>query len=536
MLPSRAARVRHFAWARLPRLLHIRSCEATVAVKGGDMPSFRGDDCWGSRFSVTLSAVRAAVHVAAVFAIYLSIAMLLPALVDLARGNPDWKAFAFSALFLGGFALAVALATHGRPPMVTTRFGFLLVNMLWVTISVAGAVPFMASSLELSVADAFFESVSGVTTTGATVINGLDSAPPGLLLWRSLLNFMGGLGVIVLGLFLLPFLNIGGVSYFKIESSDIEDRPFERFQTFIVSLIGIYAALATTCAILFTAAGMRGFDAICHAMGAIATGGLSTHDTSFMRYADNPAILWIGTVFMFIGGLPFSIMILLAVRGRLDALKDPQIRVFAGYSIVFTLAIAVYLTVHLGMPFLKALTHSAFNVISIVTTTGFASDDYSLWGPFAVACIFVATFLGGCSGSTTGGIKAYRFLILFELLGNGLRRLIYPHRVLPVRYGERTIDADMQRAVVLFIASFLVIWAIGTILLGATGLDLITALTGALTALTNVGPGLGPIIGPAGNFSTLPDLAKWILSFLMLLGRLEILAVLVVFAPHFWTR
>ena len=326
---------------------------------------------------MTLSAVRAAVHVAAVFAIYLSIAMLLPALVDLASGNPDWKAFAFSALLLGGFALAVALATHGRPPMVTTRFGFLLVNMLWVTISIAGAVPFMASSLELSVTDAFFESVSGVTTTGATVINGLDSAPPGLLLWRSMLVFMGGLGVIVLGLFLLPFLNIGGVSYFKIESSDIEDRPFERFQTFIVSLLGIYAALVTACAILFAAAGMKGFDAINHAMGTVATSGFSTHDTSFLRYADNPAILWIGTFFMFVGGLPFSIMILLAVRGRLDALRDPQIRVFAGYSIAFTVAIAVYLYVHLDMPVLKALTHSAFNVISIITTTGYASDDYT---------------------------------------------------------------------------------------------------------------------------------------------------------------
>ena len=281
---------------------------------------------------------------------------------------------------------------------------------------------------------------------------------------------------------------------------------------------------------------MEGFDAINHAMSTLATGGFSTHDTSFLRYADKPAILWIGTVFMFIGGLPFSIMILFAVRGRLDALRDPQIRVFAGYCIVFTVAVAIYLRVKLDMPFLSALTHSAFNFTSIITTTGFASDDYTLWGPFAVACIFVATFLGGCSGSTTGGIKAYRFLILFELLANGLRRLIYPHRVLPVRYGDRTVDADMQRAVVLFIASFFVIWALSTILLGATGLDLVTAMTGALTALTNVGPGLGPIIGPVGNFSSLPDVSKWMLSFLMLLGRLEILAVLVVFTPHFWTR
>jgi trk system potassium uptake protein TrkH len=490
---------------------------------------------WGP-VNVNRVAVRAAIHVAAVFAIYLSAAMLIPAAVDLYFGNRDWRVFAFSALFMGGLAMAVALATQGRAPPVTTRFGFLLVNLLWLTLAIAGAVPFLASSLEMSLADAFFESVSGITTTGSTVINGLDNAPPGLLLWRSLLNFMGGLGVIALGLFLLPFLNIGGVSYFKIESSDIEDRPFERFQTFTVSLIGVYTALVVACAISYSAAGMDGFNAVNHAMATLATGGMSTHDTSFVRYSELPAVLWVGTFFMFVGALPFSIMILFAVRGRFDALRDPQIRVFAGYCIVFTVAVAIYLRVQLDTPFFEALTHSAFNFMSIITTTGFSSDDYTLWGPFAVACIFVATFLGGCSGSTTGAIKAYRFLILFELMANGLRRLIYPNTVLPVRYGDRTVPDDMQRAVVLFIASFFVLWAIATILLGATGLDLVTAMTGALTALTNVGPGLGPIIGPVGNFSSLPDASKWILSFAMLLGRLEILAVLVIFTPTFWAR
>lgn len=482
------------------------------------------------------SSIRAATHVAAIFALYLAASMLIPAGVDLYYGNPDWQAFAFSAMLVGGMALAIALATQGDQPQVSTRFGFLLVSMLWLTMAAAGAVPFMASSLDMSVTDAIFESVSGVTTTGSTVINGLDSAPPGLLLWRSLISFMGGLGVIVLGLFLLPFLNIGGVSYFKIESSDIEDRPFERFQTFTISLIGIYSALVFACAVSYAAAGMEGFHALNHAMSTVATGGFSTHDTSFLRYADNPAILWVGSVFMFIGALPFSIMILFAVRGRFDALRDPQIRVFAGYSIVFSLAVAIYLTVMGEMPFSTAVTHATFNLLSVITTAGFASDDYTLWGPFAVACIFVATFLGGCSGSTTGGIKAYRFLILFELVANGLRRLIYPHTVLPVRYGERTVDDDMQRAVVLFVASFFILWAIITVLLAATGLDFITAITGSLTSLTNVGPGLGPVIGPVGNFSSLPDSAKWICAAAMLLGRLEILAVLVIFTPAFWGR
>jgi trk system potassium uptake protein TrkH len=239
---------------------------------------------------------------------------------------------------------------------------------------------------------------------------------------------------------------------------------------------------------------------------------------------------------MFIGSLPFSIMILLALRGRMEALRDPQIRVFAGYCVVFAFAVAIYLRVKLQMPFFDALTHSTFNFMSIISTAGFASDDYTLWGPFAVACIFVATFLGGCSGSTTGGIKAYRFLILFELMANGLRRLIYPHTVQPVRYGDRTVGDDMQRAVVLFIACFFVLWGITTVLLGAAGLDFVTAVTGSLTSLTNVGPGLGNVIGPVGNFSSLPDAAKWICSAAMLLGRLEILAVLVMFTPTFWGR
>ncbi len=482
-------------------------------------------------------AVRAAIHVAAIFAIYLSLAMLVPAAVDLYAGNDDWRAFAFSGFFLGGLALAVALATQGRPPPASARFGFLLVNLLWLTMAVAGAIPFLAtSSIEMSVADAFFESVSGITTTGGTVISGLDSAPPGLLLWRSLLCYMGGLGVIALGLFLLPFLNIGGITYIRIESSDIQDRPFERLNTYTLSLISVYTALVGACSLFYIIGGMDAFDAVNHAMSTVATGGFSTHDTSFIRYAESPLILWTGTVFMFVGALPFSIMILLALRGRIDALRDPQIRIFAGYTLLFTLAVTIYLRVSTGDDFLDVLTHAAYNFMSIITTTGFSSDDYTQWGPFAIACFFIATFLGGCSGSTSGGMKAYRFLILFELLANGVRRLIYPNTVLPVRYGDRPVPDEMQRAVVLFIASFFMIWAIGTILLGATGLDLVTATTGSLANLTNVGPGLGDVIGPAGNYASVPDTAKWIMSVLMLLGRLEILAVLVIFSPAFWRR
>jgi trk system potassium uptake protein len=514
--------------------LHIRGREATLppARKPSGAPPRAKQ---GIHF-VQYLAVRAAIHIASVFAIYLAFAMLIPAAVDLYYGNRDWQVFAFSALFTGGLGLAVALATQGRPPTITARFGFLIVNLLWFTTCAVGTVPFMASSLELGFADAFFESVSGITTTGGTVIIGLDGLPPGLLLWRSLLQWMGGLGVIALGIFVLPLLNVGGVSYFRIESTSTEERPFERFSTYATSLIGIYAALTVACAICYAAAGMTGFDAINHALTTISTAGFSTHDSSLAFYGDNLLILWVGIVFMFIGALPFTILILFITRGRLDAMSDPQIRVFAGYLAAFILATAIYLRLSTDMPFSEALTHAAFNFTSLITTTGYASSDYSMWGPFVVACAFVATFLGGCSGSTTGAIKAYRFLILFELLANGLRKLVYPNTVLTVRYGDRPVDDDTQRAVVLFIAAFFVIWAIITLMLAATGLDFVTSISASLSNLTNVGPALGDVVGPAGNFYALPDSAKLILSFAMLLGRLEILAVLVIFTPVFWSR
>lgn len=480
--------------------------------------------------------IRAVTFVAAIFSAYLALFMALPAVVDLYVGNPDWQVFTLSGLLVGGLSAGIALATFGSPPQLSARFGFLLVNVLWVTTAIAGAVPLYAASIGLSVTDAIFESVSALTTTGSTVIAGLDSLPPGLLLWRSLLQWIGGVGVIALGLFVLPFLNIGGVSYLKIESSDIGDRPFARLSTYTVALLGIYGALTLVCAVAYAAAGMTAFDAINHAMTTLSTGGFSTHDASLGFYADRPAILWVGTIFMFVGALPFSILILLAVRGRVDPLGDPQIRVFATYCAGFILAVAIYLRVTSEVGFGTALTHSAFNFISIITTTGFASGDYSAWGPFAVGCAFVATFMGGCSGSTSGGIKAYRFYILYQLLARGLNKLIYPNSVQSIRYGKRVIDGDMQRATTLFVAVFLVLLCVGTLLLTLTGLDLVSAVTGTLTALTNVGPGLGDIIGPAGNFVPLSDAAKWVLIAAMLLGRLEILAVLVLMSPAFWRR
>lgn len=479
--------------------------------------------------------LRSTAFVCALFSGYLALFMIIPALLDMARGNSEWQVFAASALLVGGLAASVGLATYSRSPLPTSsRFGFLLVNALWVTTALGGAIPFMGAPTHLSFTDAVFESISALTTTGSTVVSGLDELPPGILFWRSLLQWIGGIGVIALGLFILPLLKVGGVDYLRIESSDTGERPFDRLATYTKALLSLYVLMTVLCAILYALAGMSGFDAINHAMTTLSTGGFSTHDNSLGFYSDKPLVLWIATAFMFFGALPFSILILLTLRGRLDAARDPQIKIFAGYCGVFIISVAIYWTVTAGTPFLHSLTHSAFNFVSIITTTGYASGDYSLWGPFVVACAFMATFLGGCSGSTSGGIKAYRFAVLFKMAASGMRRLIYRHAVSTPKYGDRPIGSDLQAAVLLFVVSFFLLWAMLILILSATGLDFVTASSGALTALTNVGPGLGTVIGPVGNFATLPDASKWALSLAMLLGRLEILAVLVLLSPAFW--
>lgn len=478
--------------------------------------------------------LRSAVHVSAILAFYLATAMLIPGLVDLYYDNPDWMVFASSAAGIGGLAALVAVATRSsEPPVVSTRFTFLLVNMLWVTFCLCAMVPFYGAELELSFADAFFEGVSGATATGSTVLSGLDFMPPGILLWRSMLQWFGGLGVIVLALFILPFLRVGGSNFFKIESSDRYDRPFARFSTFAKSVIAIYAALTVLCAILYASAGMSGFDAVNHAMTTMATGGFSTHDRSF-AYFNSVQIQWVAIVFMLIAALPFTALIVLALRGRFDTFRDNQVL----FMLIYTLGLATLLALQLDlsgtMDISEAITKATFNVVSIITTTGYASADYMAWNGFTVAVILIATTLGGCSGSTTGGIKAYRWVILLGVIKRSLENFIYPNAIRTVRTGATTVPEQMQYVTLMYFATFLLLWFVGTLLIAATGEDLITALSGALTALANVGPGLGDTIGPTGNFGPLSDAAKYILAFGMLLGRLELFTMLVLLSPAFW--
>ncbi len=479
------------------------------------------------------SIIRPVTYIASLCGLYLATAMFIPAMVDLYYDNRDWQNFALSAFIVGGVSLAAGTATRGTSPRFSKRMGFLLVNVLWIVFCLAGALPFMISA-KMPFARAIFESVSAVTTTGSTVMVGLDYMPRGLLMWRSLLQWMGGLGIVALGLFILPFLRVGGIAFFKMESSDTGDKPFARLASFTAAFIGVYVAVTVAAVLTYDILGMSHFDAVNHALTTVPTGGFSTHDASFGYFADKPALLWASTLFMTVCSLPFSVLIVFVVRGRLDALRDPQIVVFLGYLVVFALLGGVYNRIYNHTELLPALTHSFFSFSSILSTTGFASQDYTTWGPFMIMLVFMATFAGGCSGSTAGGMKAYRFVIIFNTIRAGFKMLIYPNSIYSVRYGPVTVEEETQRAVFLFFSSFLILWLAGGAVISLVGFDILTSLTASLTALSNVGPGLGEIIGPAGNFSTMPDSILYILAVLMLLGRLEILTVIVILTPHFW--
>ncbi|MGV0878696.1 TrkH family potassium uptake protein [Martelella sp. FLE1502] len=477
--------------------------------------------------------LRSAFYIAAICGIYLAAAMFVPAMVDLYYANADWQVFALCGFMVGGTSAVTAVAMRGNPPPFSRRLGFFLVNLLWMTFGLIGAIPIYLASGELTFAQSLFESISAITTTGSTVLTGLDQAAPGLLLWRSLLQWMGGIGIVALGLFILPFLRIGGMAFFKMESSDTGDKPFARMASFTRAFLAIYVGITLLCAICYGFAGMSQFDAFNHALTTVATGGFSTHDASF-GYFDSPALLWVSTFFMTLCSLPFSILILFVVRGRLDSLRDPQIMLFLTYLFVAVFLLSLYISLNDQMDFLAALTQSAFNVSSILSTTGYASTDYSQWGAFAVVLVFFLTFMGGCSGSTAGGIKSYRFLILFNMLRTGMKKLIYPNAVYSIRYGRLSVDSETQRAVSMFFTAYILLWAFGSMAMSLLGYDLITSTTAVLTALSNVGPGLGDIIGPAGNFSTFADPELCLLAILMLLGRLEILTVMVVLMPMYW--
>ncbi len=471
-------------------------------------------------------------HVTGLLVSGLGIAMLVPAVVDIAAGNPDWQVFVASAGFTWTLGSLTAIATRRKERVrLTVRHAFLMTATVWIVMSAFSAIPFIGIGLDYG--DAFFEAVSGFTTTGSTVIAGLDALPPGVLLWRALLQWIGGLGLIVMAIIVLPFLRVGGMQLFHTESSDRSDKIVPRPAQLVGYIAGSYTALTVACAAAFAIAGMSVFDAVCHAMATLSTGGYSTHDASF-GYFQEPSIHWIAVVFMLAGALPFVVYIR-AAKGETMALwADPQVRAIVVMLAVVSIALGIWLSQSQGLAVGEAMRLAAFNVVSIVTTTGFASTDYTTWGAPAIGLFFLLTFIGGCSGSTSGAIKIYRFQIIGHVILAHMRRLMRPNRVVTIHYDGKPVPDDVPRSVLAFITVYMGSIAAATLVLTMMGLDLVTALTAASTAIGNVGPGLGDIVGPAGNFASLPDGAKWALSATMLLGRLELFTLLVLFDREFW--
>lgn len=462
----------------------------------------------------------------------LAVAMVIPAIVDIAVGHKDWQVFlaaAFVTLFVG---VSMMLTTRASLRRFSVRQAFLMTNLAWLVIAVFGALPFQFSELELDPVDALFESMSGVTTTGSTVIVGLDFAPPGILLWRAVLQWLGGIGIIVMAISILPMLQVGGMQLFRVEAFDT-DKVLPRAAQIAGGIAIVYVLLTGVGVLVLWSLGMPGFDAICHTMTSIATGGFANYDASIGHF-NNAAIDAAMSIIMLLGSLPF-VLYLRVVRGDLRSVYlDTQVRWFLAIVAISVLLVAAWLYHQDFMGALDAVRYSTFNVISVMTGSGFVTADYGRWGGFAVTVMFVVTFIGGCAGSTTCGIKIFRLQVLYATANAQIHRLMQPNGVFFPYYNRKPIPDSVATSVMSFFFLFAASFALLTVALGLTGLDFITAVSGAATAISNNGPGLGELIGPAGNFATLPDSAKLLLTFGMLLGRLELFTVLILLAPAFW--
>ncbi|MFM1897467.1 MAG: hypothetical protein RLZZ385_2541 [Pseudomonadota bacterium] len=459
--------------------------------------------------------------------------MLIPALLGLVWQTGNTEGFLQSALIcIGAAAVFMPLGMTHRTPHLFTRQMFLITGGTWLLIPVFGSLPFVLTPLHVSVTDAVFETVSGLTTTGSTVFTGLDRMPRDILLWRSLLHWLGGVGIICMAVAILPFLKVGGMRLFKTESSHFTDDNVPRARQLVTSIITVYIGLSIACLLSYWVAGMSAFDAINHAMATLSTGGFSTSDSSFGQ--QSMVIHWIAILFMLSGAFPFVCYVQFAKGFQWRSLLNSQVRALLIVVGAGSLLLGLTRALTAQVPLLTAMTTSTFNLTSLITTTGFASGDYTQWGELAIALAFFATFIGGCSGSTSGGTKIFRFQILFALLRENLERAVHPRVTISKSYEGQAFGSEVVAAVAAYLLVLLGFLVVLTIALSATGLDLITSLTGAATALMNVGPGLGSTIGPAGYFGTLTDTAKWLLCIGMLMGRLEFLAILILFTPSFW--
>ena len=463
----------------------------------------------------------------------LALAMLVPAAYELLLQSPNWTSFVVSAAITGFAGITLSLTTRTKKPVFSVRHAFVFTTVAWASVCLFGALPFVFGDLGLTLGEAVFEATSGITTTGSTVMTGLDLLSPGFLLWRALLQWLGGVGIVVTAMSLLPALQIGGMQLFRTESFEQTEKLLPRAGELSLKIIQVYVSLTLLAGLVYALLGMSPFDAVVHAMTSIATGGFSNHDSSFAHF-ESAAIEGAAIVFMLAGSLPFLLYIRLS-RREMSALRgDSQMWTFLGLVGAGVALLTLWQVITSVAPLPEALRHAAFNTTSIITGTGYASADYSAWGAFPNALLLVAMFIGGCAGSTSCGIKVFRFQVLYITSVAQVRRLAEPRRVRVTYYNRKPLTDEVAESVQVFFFLFILTFGVLAAALGFMGLDMVTAISSAATAVANVGPGLGPVVGPSSTFASLPEAAKWMMAAGMLLGRLELFSVLVLLVPSFW--
>ncbi len=466
--------------------------------------------------------------------IILGVSMSIPIITQLIYNELDSSFFGAGIITII-FGVLFFLSNLDHDKQLNLQQAFLLTTLSWLSIAIFGALPFIFSNLQLNITDAFFESMSGITTTGSTIITDLEEAPKSILLWRAILQWLGGIGIIVMAITLMPIMNVGGMQLFKISSNDSSEKILPKSKEISTRLILIYSGLTLLCALSYKLFGMNFFDSLTHSMTTIATGGFSNYNDSIGHFKST-SIEITSMIFIILGSIPFITYIKFLNGNKKIFFTDSQIKTFIKIILFSSLILFIYLII-LNQNFSETNLRSiSFNVISILTGTGYVTKEFDNWGNFSLIFFLILMFIGGCAGSTACGIKIFRIQILLTFISNQLKKIIYPRGIFINKYDDNKVDDKFMNSIISFIYLYIFIFFLITALLSLNGLDFITSISGAATSISNVGPGLGPIIGPNGNFSTLPSFSKWILSFGMILGRLELFAILVLFLPSFWRK
>ena len=466
--------------------------------------------------------------------IILGISMIFPIIIQIIFEELN-SSFISASLITIIFGTLFLLSNLDQDKKLNLQHAFLLTALSWISVAIFGSLPFIFSDLNLSITDSFFESMSGITTTGSTIITDLNSTPKAILLWRAILQWLGGIGIIVMAITLMPLMNVGGMQLLKISSTDGSEKILPKTKEISIRLIIIYIALTFLCALFYKIFGMKFFDSLTHSMTTIATGGFSNYNDSIGHF-NNFKIEMTSMIFIILGSIPFIAYIKYLSGTKNIFITDTQIKSFIKIIFFSILILFLYLVIFNKSFSEISLRSISFNVISILTGTGYVTQNFDSWGNFPLIYFLMLMFIGGCAGSTTCGIKIFRVQILYLFIKNQLKKIIYPRGIFIIKYDNNNVNEKFMASIISFIYLYIVIFFVIAALLSLSGLDFTTSISGAATSISNVGPGLGELIGPNGNFSQLPDFSKWVLSFGMILGRLELFAILVLFLPSFWQR